>query len=171
MCSDHHTGGGIDVSILSFAEIDADGSVNVSRFGKMMPGCGGFADITQTRDPVFCGVLAAGGEVVIEDGRVVVRKPGKSEFVTRLQQLTFNALAKRNRAESITYITERAVFMRGPAGLIMTEIAPGVDLQRDVLDQIPFPVTVSPNLMQMDPALFRAPASSPAPGSPPTLTR
>ncbi|MBK9605003.1 MAG: hypothetical protein IPO58_00660 [Betaproteobacteria bacterium] len=169
---DYYTGGGIDVSILSFAEIDADGSVNVSRFGKMMPGCGGFVDITQNaRHLVFCGVLAAGGEVVIEDGRVVVRKPGKfSKFVTRLQQLTFNALAKRNRAESITYITERAVFMRGPAGLIMTEIAPGVDLQRDVLDQIPFPVTVSPNLMQMDPALFRAPASSPAPVSAPTLT-
>jgi propionate CoA-transferase len=159
---DYYTGGGIDVSILSFAEIDADGSVNVSRFGKMMPGCGGFIDITQNaRHLVFCGAFAAGGDVVIEDGRVTVRKPGKfSKFVPRLQQMTFNVLAKHNRAESITYITERATFVRSPNGLVMTEIAPGVDLKRDVLDLLPFSITVAASLVPMDPTLFRAPVSS-----------
>ena len=156
---DFYTGGGIDVSILSFAEVDGDGSVNVSRFGDMMPGCGGFVDITQNaRHLVFCGAFEAGGEVVIEAGRVTVKKPGKiGKFVPALQQLTFNARAACNRAESITYVTERAIFVRVPTGLMVTEIAPGVDLQRDVLDRLPFPVAVAGTVATMDAALFRAP--------------
>ncbi|MEO8137878.1 MAG: CoA-transferase, partial [Betaproteobacteria bacterium] len=139
---DFYTGGGIDVSILSFAEVDADGSVNVSRFGNMMPGCGGFVDITQNaRNLVFCGAFEAGGEVGIEDGRVTVTRAGKfSKFVPRLQQLTFNACARGNRAETIIYVTERAVFRRAQKGLEVVEIAPGIDLQRDVLDRLPFAV-------------------------------
>ncbi|MEO8133262.1 MAG: CoA-transferase [Betaproteobacteria bacterium] len=157
---DFYTGGGIDVSILSFAEVDADGSVNVSRFGNMMPGCGGFVDITQNaRNLVFCGAFEAGGEVSIEDGRVTVTRTGKfSKFVPQLQQLTFNALARGNRAETITYVTERAVFRCAAAGLVVTEVAPGIDLQRDVLGRLPFPVAVAGDIREMDAALFRAPA-------------
>ncbi|MCC6177978.1 MAG: hypothetical protein IT305_21975 [Chloroflexi bacterium] len=152
----YYTGGGIDVSILSFAQVDADGSVNVSRFGTMMPGCGGFVDITQNaKRLVFCGTLSAGGEVAIENGRVVVRREGRiSKFVTRVEQLTFNALARCNRAESVTYITERAVLVRGSDGLVVTEVAPGVNLRTQVLDQIPFPVAVSPQVTEMDRSLF-----------------
>jgi acyl CoA:acetate/3-ketoacid CoA transferase len=162
---DYYVGGGLDVSILSFAEIDADGSVNVSRFGDMMPGCGGFVDITQNaKSLVFCGAFDAGGDVTIEEGRVVVRASGKlAKFVPRLQQMTFNARARCNRAQAITYVTERAVFVRGDRGLVLTEIAPGVDLQRHVLDRIPFPITVAKDAREMDPALFRAPDPNGAP--------
>ena len=157
---DYYIGGGIDVSILSFAEVDADGSVNVSRFGDMMPGCGGFVDITQNaKRLVFCGAFEAGGKVEIADGRVTVRAPGKlSKFVRRLQQVTFNARAAVNRAETIEYVTERAVFARREGGLVLTEVAPGVDVRRDVVERMPFTVAVSPNLKTMDPDLFR-PAS------------
>lgn len=156
---DYYTGGGIDVSILSFAEIDADGSVNVSRFGDLMPGCGGFIDITQNaRRIVFCGSFSAGGKLAIADGSVKVSARGKlSKFVHHLQQMTFNARSRNNRAESLMYVTERAVFVRREAGLVMIEIAPGIDVRRDVLDEIPFPVSVDERLKPMDPALFRAP--------------
>lgn len=156
---DYYTGGGIDVSILSFAEIDADGSVNVSRFGDLMPGCGGFIDITQNaRQLVFCGAFSAGGKVAIADGAVKVVSRGKvSKFVPRLQQLTFNARSRCNRAESLTYVTERAVFVRKETGLVLTEVAPGIDVRRDVLDEIPFSVSVDEHLKSMDPALFRKP--------------
>lgn len=141
---DYYDGGGIDISILSFAEIDADGSVNVSRFGDMMPGCGGFIDITQnTRQLVFCGTFHGSGKV--------------RKFVPRLQQLTFNARSRHNRVESLTYITERAVFVRREGGLVLTEVAPGIDVRTDVLEQIPFPVTVDSNLKCMDAALFSPP--------------
>jgi acyl CoA:acetate/3-ketoacid CoA transferase len=158
---DYYVGGGIDVSILSFAEIDGDGSVNVSRFGDMMPGCGGFVDITQNaKRLVFCGAFDAGGSVSVEGGRVAVRAPGKvSKFVRQLQQLTFNARARVNRAELIEYVTERAVFRRGENGLVLSEVAPGVDVQRDVIDRIPFPITIGGDLSEMDGSLFRAPTN------------
>jgi len=158
---DYYAGGGIDVSILSFAEIDADGSVNVSRFGDLMPGCGGFIDITQNaRQLVFCGAFSAGGKVGIADGSVSVISRGKiSKFVTRLQQLTFNARSRCNRVESLTYVTERAVFARQEGRLVLTEVAPGIDVRRDVLDEIPFQVEVHGQLKLMDSALFRPPQS------------
>ena len=158
---DYYTGGGIDVSILSFAEVDADGSVNVSRFGDLMPGCGGFIDITQNaRRIVFCGAFSAGGKVAVVDGTLKVISRGRvSKFVPRLQQLTFNARSRRNRVESLTYVTERAVFVRKETGLVLTEIAPGIDIRRDVLDEIPFRVEVDGLLKPMDSALFRPPQS------------
>jgi len=160
---DYYVGGGIDISILSFAEVDANGSVNVSRFGEMMPGCGGFVDITQNaKRLVFCGAFDAGGSVAIENGRVTVRAHGKvSKFVRQLQQLTFNARAKGNRAELIEYVTERAVFRRAEHGLVVTETAPGIELQRDVIDRIPFPIAVAANAREMDASLFRAPERAP----------
>jgi acyl CoA:acetate/3-ketoacid CoA transferase len=159
---DYYVGGGIDVSILSFAEIDAHGSVNVSRFGEMMPGCGGFVDITQNaKRLVFCGAFDAGGDVAIADGRVTVRAAGKlSKFVPRLQQLTFNARARVNRAERIEYVTERAVFAASEGGLVLTEVAPGVDIERDVVARIPFPITIARDVKLMDAALFRPPVRS-----------
>lgn len=161
---DYYNGGGIDVSILSFAEVDPDGSVNVSRFGDLMPGCGGFIDITQNaRRLVFCGMFSAGGKVSITDGTVKVLSRGKvSKFVPRLQQLTFNARSGRNRVEALTYVTERAVFERTGTGLVLTEIAPGIDVKRDVLDEIPFRVSVDDRLKTMDSALFHVPRSRPA---------
>jgi len=156
---DYYTGGGIDVSILSFAEVDPDGSVNVSRFGDLMPGCGGFIDITQNaRRLVFCGTFSAGAKVSIADGTVKVVSRGEiAKFVPRLQQLTFNARSSCNRVESLTYITERAVFERKGTGLVLTEAAPGIDVRRDVLDEIPFHVSVDEQMKRMDPALFDVP--------------
>ena len=157
---DYYTGGGIDVSILSFAEIDGDGSVNVSRFGDMMPGCGGFVDITQNATHlVFCGAFAAGGESPSKRVRVEVALPGKvSKFVPRLQQLTFNARA-RLQSRGVVDIRHRASRVRPQGdGLVLTEVAPGIDVRRDVLDEIPFSVSVDEHLKSMDPALFRAPS-------------
>lgn len=156
---DYYVGGGIDVSILSFAEIDPHGSVNVSRFGDMMPGCGGFVDITQNaKRLVFCGAFDAGGDVLIRDGHVEVRAPGKlSKFVPELQQMTFNARARVNRAERIEYVTERCVFLAQERGLLLTEVAPGVDIKRDIVDRIPFAITVANGIKSMDAALFRVP--------------
>lgn len=156
---DYYAGGGIDVSILAFAEVDRDGSVNVSRFGRMMPGCGGFVEITQnTRHLVFCGMFSGGGEVRVESGRVTVQASGKfGKFVPQLQELTFNARARVNRAQTVTYITERAVLRREEDGLVVVELAPGIDLQRDVLEHLPFPVRVADRLTTMDAALFVPP--------------
>jgi propionate CoA-transferase len=93
---------------------------------------------------VFVGTFFASGKV--------------RKFVPKLQQLTFNARSSRNRVESITYITERAVFVRRDSGLVLTEIAPGIDVQRDILEEIPFPVAVDGALKLMDAALFSPPS-------------
>jgi len=158
---DFYDGGGLSCAFLSFAEVDEAGNVNVTRFGERRDGSGGFIDITQNaRRIVFCGAFSAGGKVAVVDGALKVISRGRvSKFVPRLQQLTFNARSRRNRVESLTYVTERAVFVRKETGLVLTEIAPGIDIRRDVLDEIPFRVEVDGLLKPMDSALFRPPQS------------
>lgn len=143
---DLYEGGGPDVSVLAFAEIDQAGNVNVSRFGDMLPGTGGFVNIVHgARRLIFCGTFTSGGLVAVPapDGLRIETEGRVRRFVSRVQQVTFDAAAALRRGASVTYLTERAVLELTAAGLTVVAVTPGIDLQRQVLDLIPFPVAVS----------------------------
>lgn len=151
-------GGGLDAAFLGFGECDAAGNVNASRFGKRIPGCGGFIDITQSaKKVVFVGTFTSGGlEVEITGGRVRIVKEGKhAKFVERIGQVTFSADYARRRHQEALYVTERCVLRLRREGLVLTEIAPGVDMERDILHRLPFEVAVD-GPRPMDPAIFEA---------------
>lgn len=144
-----YEGGGPDVSILSFGEVDRFGNVNVSRFSGMLPGCGGFINIVHgVRDLMFCGTLTTGGleETLDADGLTIAREGRIRRFVGEVEQITFNARLGLASGKRATVITERGIFSVTPHGLVLREIVPGIDLKRDILDQIPFPVEVAPDL-------------------------
>lgn len=153
-------GGGFDRTFLSFLQVDADGSVNVSRLAArphVTAGVGGFVDITaRARNIVFSGYLTAGGlEVAIEDGRLRIVKEGKiRKFVPTVEQVTFSGRMATKRKQHVLYVTERCVLRLEPAGLIVTELAPGIDLDRDVLGQADIPLRVAPDVRVMDRRLF-----------------
>jgi acyl CoA:acetate/3-ketoacid CoA transferase len=142
---DFYEGGGPDVSILSFGEIDAMGNVNVSRFGAMMPGCGGFINIAHgVRKLIFCGTLTTGGlDLRLEHGRLVIAQEGRlKRFVDKVQQVTFNGQQALEAGHTIDVVTERARFRVTKAGYELDAVAPGIDIRQDILAQIPFPVIV-----------------------------
>jgi len=154
---DFYDGGGLDITFLGFAQIDLAGNVNVSKFNKRVVGTGGFVNISQNASTVvFCGTFNAGGLLAVPtDGGLDIQSEGKHrKFVDQVEQVTFSAEQARLRGQRILYVTERAVFELGPSGLVLTEVAPGTDLQRDVLDQLAGPVEVAPDLREMDGALF-----------------
>lgn len=146
-------GGALDITFLGCGQIDMAGNVNVSKFNGIVPGCGGFIDIvSKTPRVVFCGAFTAGGfDAATENGRLIIRKEGRfTKFVPQVEQITFNATLAAQKGQKVTYVTERAVFQLCEDGPELTEIAPGVDLQRDVLDLIPFPMRVAKDLATMD---------------------
>ncbi|MCW2776020.1 MAG: ydiF [Nocardioides sp.] len=154
---DFYDGGGLDITFLGFAQIDRAGNVNVSKFNKRVVGTGGFVNISQNASTVvFCGTFNAGGlNAVPSNGRLDIRSEGKHrKFVDEVEQVTFSAEQARRRGQRILYVTERAVFELGETGLVLTEVAPGVDVRRDVLDQLSGPVDVSPDLREMNADLF-----------------
>lgn len=154
-------GGGFDRSMLSFLQVGADGSVNVSRLAAkphVTAGAGGFIDITaNARNIVFSGYLTAGRlDLAIEDGRLNIRQDGKlAKFVPEVEHVTFSGYMARERGQNVTYVTERCVIRLLDDGLTVTEIAPGVDLERDVLGKVAIPLKVSRDLVEMDARLFR----------------
>jgi propionate CoA-transferase len=156
---DFYDGGGLDLAFLSFAEVDAEGSVNVSRFGRVVNGPGGFVNISQgARKVVFSGTLTAEGLLIEPDGigGVRLRHEGRvAKWVPAVQQVTFSGRYARARGQEALYVTDRAVFRLGPEGIELIELATGVDLERDVLGRIGFPVRVPAPLRPMDPRLFR----------------
>ena len=146
---DFYLGGGLDISFLGFAEIDSFGNVNVSKFKGVIPGCGGFIDIThKTKKIVFCGTFSSGGaEIEMNNDELNVVKEGKFlKFVDQVEQVTLNGAQALNRGQKVLYITERAVFSLTPNGLSIEQITKGVDLEKDVLKLIPFKVSVSENM-------------------------
>jgi propionate CoA-transferase len=155
---DFYHGGGLDSAFLGLAQVDAHGNINVSRFGNRIPGCGGFIDITQNAgEVVFCGTFTTSGlEVAVENGQLRILKEGKvKKFVKKVEQITFSGhFAKRNN-QRVLYITERAVFELSKEGLILIEIAPGINLQKDILDQMDFMPIMPDKIKEMDHRLFR----------------
>lgn len=144
-----YEGGGPDVSILSFGEVDAQGNINVSRFSGMLPGCGGFVNIVHgVRSLMFCGTLTTGGleESHGPDGLHITTEGRIRRFVEAVEQITFNAQRGIAEGKQASIITDRGIFDVRPGGLCLTQIVPGVDLRRDLLDRIPFRVEVAADL-------------------------
>lgn len=157
---DFYDGGGLDLAFLSFAEVDATGSVNVSRFGNRIIGPGGFINISQNaKCVVFGGTFAAGKvEIAWPDGVTRLSRDGDTaKFVAAVEQITYSGPFGRSRGQRVLYVTERAVFRLAAHGLELIEIAPGVDLERDILLRMRFSPAVAPDLRLMDARLF-APA-------------
>ena len=155
---DFYDGGGLDLAFLSFAEVDAEGNVNVSRFGDRIIGVGGFINISQNaKCVIFSGTLTAGDlDIAWEDGRTVIRKEGRHQkFVPQLEQICYRASMGRAWGQVALFVTERAVFRVGPRGLELIEIAPGLDPERDVISKMGFRPVVSNELKPMDPRIFR----------------
>lgn len=156
---DFYHGGGLDVCFLSFAEVDQYGNVNVHSFNHKIMGTGGFMDICQnTKKAVFCGTLTAAGlKESIVDNKLIINQEGKiKKFIPKLDTITFSGPEALKRGHDITFITERAVLKLTETGLVVTEVAPGMDIQKDVLDQIGFPVAVADTVKMMDVRLFNA---------------
>lgn len=154
---DFYDAGRLDMTCLGMAEVAADGSVNVSHLGGRI-NLGGFLDIVHlTPRIVFCGTFTSGGlEVAFEDGRLrVIREGIRLKFLRRLEQTTFSGPVGLQKGQAVLYITERAVFELRPEGLTLTELAPGADLERDVLARMEYRPRLAEPLRQMDPALFR----------------
>lgn len=154
---DFYDGGGLDLTCLGMAECDAEGSVNASRFGGRLNGCGGFINISQnSRAVVFAGTFTAGGlKVAVEDGELRIVQEGRNKkFVRLIEQITFSGPYASQRSQPVLYVTERCVLQLTPKGLELIEIAPGIDLQRDILDQMEFRPIIE-NVAQMDARIFR----------------
>lgn len=154
---DFYDGGGLDICFLSFAEVDQAGNVNVSRFNGKIVGTGGFINITSnSKKVIFSGTLTAGGlQTNIVDGSVRIHQEGRfQKFVPQVEEITFNGTEAIKQGKEVLYITERAVFELTPEGLELVEIAPGVDIEKDILSHMGFQPRVSPNLKTMDRRLF-----------------
>ena len=154
---DFYDGGGVDCTFLGMAECDAHGNLNVSKFGPKIAGCGGFIDISQNaKKCVFCGTFTAGGLAVhLENGQLMIDKDGKfSKFIENVEQITFNGAYEGKKNKSIILVTERAVFSLTKDGPVLIELAPGIDLERDVLAHMAFKPIVSPDLKVMDERIF-----------------
>jgi propionate CoA-transferase len=153
-------GGGFDVTLLSFLQVDRHGNVNVSKLSAkpyLTAGCGGFVDITtHAQRIVFAGFFSAGAKLQVGDGKLTILQEGKSrKFIEAVEHVTFSGDMARRRGQTVSYLTERCVVDLAADGLVVREIAPGIDLQKDVLDLADFPLRVAGDLKLMDAALFR----------------
>jgi propionate CoA-transferase len=155
---DFYAGGGLDIAFLGFGELDARGDVNVSKLGGLTVGPGGFMDIAQNaKKVVFCGTFdAKGARIEFHDGSLQILRHGAvRKMVNAVEQVTYSGAQALNRGHEAIIITERAVFELTRQGLVVTEVAPGVDLKRDVLDAMDFEPLVPRQPRLMDSTLFR----------------
>lgn len=156
-CFDLYNGGLLDMSFLGCAEISPEGNVNVSKFSGKVIGPGGFINITEATPRIcYVGTFTGGkSDIRIENGRLNIVRDGKYvKFVNKVEQITFSGKDAVNKGQEVLYITERAVFKLTDKGIMLTEIAPGVDIQKNILDKMEFEPVISPDLKTMDPRLF-----------------
>ena len=156
---DFYHGGGLDIAFLGSAEVDADGNVNVSRFGELTAGRaqGGFIDISSSaKKVVFCTFFKGGGlKAAVEGNALKIEQEGsEAKFVEKVNQITFNGKLAAERGQEVVYITERCVFKMTKEGVMLTEIAPGLDVEKDILSQMSFKPVVSKDLKVMDARLY-----------------
>jgi propionate CoA-transferase len=156
---DFYDGGGLDVASLSFAEVDRNGNVNVHAFEGRVRGPGGFPNISARTPRInFVGTMTASGlELAIDgDGVRVLHEGSLPKFVPEVRQVSFNGRLARDRGQQVRYVTDRAVFALADDGLVVTEIAPGIDLERDLLGRMGFRPRVADDLRTMDARIYAA---------------
>ena len=154
---DFYDGGGIDQAFLGLAQVDEKGNLNVSKFGGRIAGCGGFINISQNAKKVYyLGTFTTGGlKIATGNGKLEITQEGKSKkFVKEVEQITFSGSYAAKIGQPVIYITERAVFELRPDGVYLTEIAPGIDLQTQVLDLMDFAPKMDGEPKLMDARLF-----------------
>lgn len=155
---DYYNGAGVDVTYMGAGEVDSDGNVNATKLGPNPTGAGGFIDITtNAKHVVFCSSFTGKGlECSFKGDRLHIDREGSLiKFVNKIQQISYNGNIARSKHQKMHYITERAVFELRPEGLVLTETAPGIDLQTQILDLMEFKPIISPDLKEMNPAIFR----------------
>jgi propionate CoA-transferase len=154
---DFYDGGGLDAAFLGLAQVDRHGNLNVSKFGAKLAGAGGFINISQNaKEVVFVGTFNAGRlRIAVEDGKLRILEQGSArKFVDEVEHRTFSGAYATARGQPVLYVTERCVFRLGADGLELTEVAPGIDLERDILARMDFrPIVKEPRLM--DARIFR----------------
>ncbi len=156
---DYYNGAGVDITFMGLGELDKEGNVNSTKMGPRCTGAGGFIDITQNaKKVVFCGTFtASGSEYRFDGGKLTIQKEGKiRKMVSEVAQISFNGKLSRAKGQDVIIVTERAVFKLVPEGVMLTEIAPGIDLEKDILGLMDFRPIISEDLKIMDTDLFEA---------------
>jgi len=153
---DFYDGGGLDAAFLGMAQADREGNINVSRFGPKIAGCGGFIDISQNAKEIFfLGTFLAPSRTRVEDGRIVVDPtPAVAKFIDAVEQRTFSGAQAVKTGRPVLYITDRCVFELTENGLQLTEVAPGVDIDKDILAHMSFKPIIDDEPTLMDSRIF-----------------
>ena len=154
---DFYQGGGLELAVLSFAQVDCAGNVNVSKFGNRLAGCGGFIDISQNAQTVvFIGTFTAGGlKLSIKDGKLNIENEGRiKKFLHSVEQITFSGNYASTKKQNVKYVTERAVFQLYKNQLKLVEIAPGINIEKDILAHMEFKPLLAKDITIMDQRIF-----------------